>query len=139
MRHILQIIGAFCVACVPAKELANCVFGEDDEIGSLNPARYNSGPHLVVAIPDGHSTISCVLSNGRKVTFAFGPHEANGIPKCVDIIDHSTHYFAERDGGGLPIQEVTLRSAVTGHVVHHAKPDLCQDEPVTCTILSLTS
>jgi hypothetical protein len=50
-------------------------------------ARFNNGDHLCVDVPDGHSTISARLSDGRQVTFAFCPYEDGGVPKCVDIRD----------------------------------------------------
>ena len=50
-------------------------------------ALWNDCDHLCVDVPDGVSTISCKLSDGRQITFGFTPYELNGIPKCVDIRD----------------------------------------------------
>ena len=54
---------------------------------SGNYALWNDCDHLCVDVPDGVSTISCKLSDGRQITFGFTPYELNGIPKCVDIRD----------------------------------------------------
>lgn len=49
---------------------------------------FNGGEHLFVDIAAGtHQTISCLLPNGKFVTFAFVPGDGNEI-ECVDI--HST-------------------------------------------------
>ncbi len=50
-------------------------------------ALWNDCDHLCVDVPDGVSTISCKLSDGRTMTFGFQPYELNGVPKCVDIRD----------------------------------------------------
>tara|TARA_R100000951_G_C2649356_1_gene183837 strand:+ start:1397 stop:2086 length:690 start_codon:yes stop_codon:yes gene_type:complete len=50
-------------------------------------ARFNNGDHLCVDVPDGHSTISVRLSDGRQITFAFCPYSEGGVPKCVDVRD----------------------------------------------------
>ncbi len=50
-------------------------------------ALWNDCDHLCVDVPDGVSTISCRLSNGRTMTFGFVPYELNGVPQCVDIRD----------------------------------------------------
>jgi|TARA_R110000803_G_scaffold103620_1_gene171772 hypothetical protein len=52
-----------------------------------NYALWNDCDHLCVDVPDGISTISCKLSDGRQITFGFTPYELNGIPKCIDIRD----------------------------------------------------
>tara|TARA_R110002167_G_scaffold99086_1_gene260112 strand:- start:52 stop:741 length:690 start_codon:yes stop_codon:yes gene_type:complete len=52
-----------------------------------NYALWNDCDHLCVDVPDGVSTISCKLSDGRQITFGFTPYETGGIPKCIDIRD----------------------------------------------------
>ena len=69
--------GPFEVANVPAAQACNAGF-----------AQFNGGEHLLVSVPDGHSTISVRLSNGRLVTFAFTPYVENGCPQGIDIQDH---------------------------------------------------
>jgi hypothetical protein len=49
--------------------------------------KFNSSQHLCVDVPDGSSTITCKLSDGSKVTFAFCSY-ADGkpaAPGCVDV------------------------------------------------------
>jgi hypothetical protein len=48
-------------------------------------AVFNRGTHLCVDVPDGHYTVSCRLSNGKRVTFAFIPYTESGPADCIDI------------------------------------------------------
>ena len=58
-----------------------------DQVESAGFARFNGGNHLCVDVPDGSSTISVKLSDGRQITFAFCPYRKDGVPKCIDIHD----------------------------------------------------
>jgi hypothetical protein len=70
-------------------------------------ARFNSGPHHCVDVPDGNFTISCVNSEGKKVTFAFcpntGPYDVLPGHFCVDI---QHHHDGDKNEGGIPVQNV---------------------------------
>lgn len=48
-------------------------------------AVFNRGTHLCVDVPNGHYTVSCRLSNGKRVTFSFVPYEDGAPAACVDI------------------------------------------------------
>ena len=55
-----------------------------DKVEEAGYAKFNGGQHLCVDVPDDHFTVSLKFVNGRKVTFAYVPREAN----CIDIYDH---------------------------------------------------
>ena len=63
-----------------------------DEAIAEGFARFNGGPHLTLDIPDGHFTISCKQSNGKRVTLSFVSYQnAEGIKEdpqpagCLDV------------------------------------------------------
>jgi hypothetical protein len=74
-------------------------------------AGFNSGKHLLVNIPDGQFTVSCRLTNGKRVTFAFCPYELNGVPQCVDIQFHDSGQFVQNGDVQCPIQQVIAFTA----------------------------
>lgn len=68
---------------------------------------FNQGPHLCVNVPDGWSTVSCKLSNGETITFAFCPYRKDGVPRCVDV--HTTSGPTVEINGGrdtAPMQRI---------------------------------
>lgn len=67
---------------------------------------YNNGPHITIDVPDGHSTLSCVLSNGQQVTFAFCSYSEEGVPKSIDIMAHKTGHHVENGSAKVPTQRV---------------------------------
>ena len=64
-----------------------------NQVEAAGFAKFNDGQHLCVEVPDGRSTISVKLSDGRQITFAFCPYEKDGRPQCIDI----------HDNGGKPL------------------------------------
>jgi len=97
------------------------------EAGKVEDAgfmRFNGGTHLAVDVPDGMSTISAKLSDGRKIVMSFVPYEAGGVPNCVDIADDREEmkiiafsgggekdpYSSARDGGEVKIVAVLLEN-----------------------------
>ena len=94
---------------------------------------YNSGPHLCVDVPDGHFTITCINSEGKKVTFAFcpnaGPQAINPGHQCIDIQGD----LGVKNEDGTPIQQGTfLGQGPTNAVCKYTDP-----EPTTLFVLSL--
>lgn len=57
--------------------------------------------HLCVDIPDGWSTVTCRLSNGKRVTFAFVPYEHEGVPQCVDVTAETGEVVMFKDAEGM--------------------------------------
>ncbi len=61
-----------------------------NEVAAAGFAKFNSGHHLCVEVPDDWFTISCKTSNGKLVTFAFCPDGMGGTGhQCVDV-HHAT-------------------------------------------------
>ena len=94
---------------------------------------FNNGPHLTLDIPDGPSTLSCVLSNGVKVTFAFCPYEENGVPRCVDIQNQNTGHVIMNGDFPCHIQKVICFT--TGN--HTFASKYGDDKPTTLVTLIL--
>lgn len=56
----------------------------DPEAAGFN--KFNGGQHLCVEVPNENCTISCRLSDGTKVTFAFTQYRhGDHAPACVDV------------------------------------------------------
>ena len=70
-------------------------------------AKFNNVPHHLVDVPDGNSTITCRMSDGTKVTFAFLAYTTGGVPKCVDICEHHEEMM-DFPGGRHPEQKVVV-------------------------------
>lgn len=70
--------------------------------------RFNGGPHLCVDVPDGLFTITCKMSNGKKVTFAFVPYKDGAPASCVDIQHQTTGLTIENGHTDVPVQEVIV-------------------------------
>ena len=58
------------------------------ELANQGFAKFNSGDHLCVEMPQGHNTISVKTADGKLLTFAFLPDE-DGKTHCVDIMHHT--------------------------------------------------
>ena len=91
---------------------------------------FNFGDHLCVDVPDGHSTISVKLSDGRQITFAFVPYQEGGVPKCVDIRD-----LGDPIGTALTGTEHYRQNVIGFSGARNAFVSV--DEKRPCTLLSL--
>jgi len=87
---------------------APCV-RQADQVEAAGFAKFNNGPHLCVEVPDDNFTITCVNSEGKKVTFAFMPNanQYSHVPghQCVDICHV---HDGDKNEGDLPIQNVLV-------------------------------
>lgn len=83
------------IVCVPAKEVKETKF-----------AKFNSGEHLCVEVPDGHFTISARTSEGKQITFAFLPYKENGPAQCVDVEHHTSSKTVMNGNIELNVQKV---------------------------------
>lgn len=109
---------------------------ERDYAAKRGFATFNRGTHLCVDVPDGHYTVSCRLSNGKRVTFAFIPYSENGPADCIDI-HHAT---------GTPItgRDFINDGAIGQNVICFSggrdafRSDAHADTPVTLTCLILS-
>lgn len=72
---------------------------EDAE--SIGFASFNRVPTLPIDIPDGGCTVSAKTSEGRRVTFYFGPYRTGRPPRFIDIQYHDAGMTVP-DGGGVP-------------------------------------
>jgi hypothetical protein len=99
-------------------------------------AVFNRGTHLCVDVPNGNYTVSCRLSNGKLVTFAFVPYQKDGPADCIDI-HHKTGKpitgYDRIDDGSIR-QNVICFSGGTDAFRSDAK----DARPVTLTCLLLT-
>ena len=77
-----------------------------DDVEAAGFAKFNGGSHLCVDIPDGHFTISCKTSEGKKVTFAFVPYTEAGPGQCVDIQRHGCPVTCPNGDSQLDVQKV---------------------------------
>ena len=62
------------------------------DAASIGFASFNDVPHQALEVPDGGFTYTVKTSDGRRVTFYFGPYRDGGPPEFVDIQyhDHGT-------------------------------------------------
>ena len=99
-------------------------------------AVFNPGTHLCVDVPNGHYTVSCRLSNGKRVTFAFVPYTENGPADCIDIHHKTGRPITGHDriNDGAIGQNVICFSGGTDAFRSDAK----DAPPVTLTCLLLT-
>lgn len=68
---------------------------------SIGFATFNRVPTLPIDIPGGGFTISAKTSEGRRVTFFFGPNRTGGPARFIDIQYHDAGMTVP-DGGGAP-------------------------------------
>ena len=68
---------------------------------SLGFARFNRVPTLPIDVPDGGFTITAKTSEGRRVTFYFGPKRTGGPPRFIDVQYHDSGMTVP-DGDGKP-------------------------------------
>lgn len=94
---------------------------------------FNGGPHLCVEVPDGHFTISCATSEGKKITFAFLPYRQNGPAQCVDVQHHTSGVVKMNGDHPCPVQEI--RAFGVGPTLFHNS--LKDKEPCTFTTVLL--
>jgi hypothetical protein len=77
-------------------------------------ARFNSGKHLCVDVPEGFYTITARDPRGRKITFAFLPSSAKGDGghHAVDVVTHD----GPKSEDGTPLQSLVCfgQGPVTG-------------------------
>lgn len=96
-------------------------------------AVFNAGkPHLCVDVPDGWSTITCRMSNGKKVTFAFIGYEG-ASPFSVDI-HHATGPDVLHQGVTHQRQDVICFSG-GGPDPYHSRDKKFEGKP--CTLVTL--
>ncbi len=94
---------------------------------------FNGGPHLCVKVPDGHFTVSCITSEGRKITFAFCPYVADGPAQCVDVLHHTSGVTIQNGATECPIQALSVHSI--GQVAYNGKLD--DAKPCSLAVISL--
>ncbi len=68
--------------------MTNLSFAPPTDATAQGFATFNEVPTLCVEIPDGNSTVSFKLSDGRRLTVAFLPYADGGVPQCADICYH---------------------------------------------------
>src|SRR3546814_10910290 len=74
-------------------------------------ARFNRVPTLPIDIPDGGFTISAKTSEGRRITFYFGPHRTGGPARFVDVQFHDAGWTVPKIGRAhvlTPVPNATL-------------------------------
>ena len=74
-----------------------------NEATSIGFAQFNSVPTLPVDIPDGGFTISAKTSEGRRITFYFGPDVVDGPARFVDIQYDSGGTVPDAAGKPAPV------------------------------------
>lgn len=84
---------------------ANMITTTAAEADRIGFGRFNDGEHICIEVPDGHTTISVRTSAGRRITFAFVPYSPDGVPQCVDILDHDGAQVSV-DGEDRPHQKI---------------------------------
>lgn len=64
-------------------------------------AAFNAVPTLPIDLPDGGFTLSAKASEGRRITFYFGPYVTGGPARFVDIQYHDAAATVQ-DARGAP-------------------------------------
>ncbi|RJG52975.1 hypothetical protein D0Z70_18245 [Sphingobium terrigena] len=64
-------------------------------------AAFNAVPTLPIDLPDGGFTLSAKTSEGRRITFYFGPYVTGGPARFVDIQYHDAAATVQ-DARGAP-------------------------------------
>lgn len=82
------------------------------DAASIGFAIFNHVPTLPIDIPDGGFTVSAKTSEGRRVTFHFGPYRTGGPPRFVDIQFHGA--MSVPDGGGSPAPVFDMMTIAQG-------------------------
>ncbi|GLT01023.1 hypothetical protein GCM10007897_24140 [Sphingobium jiangsuense] len=106
-----------------------------EQAGSLGFATYNRVPTLPVEIPDGGFTIAARTSEGRRVTFCFGPYYTGGPPRFIDIQYHDASMTVP-DGGGTPAPVFEMLTiAQGGRKPYDSRKAALSDKPSIAVIL----
>jgi hypothetical protein len=63
-------------------------------------AGFNDVPHKAIDIPDGNFTITAKTSEGRRITFFFGPKHDGGPARFIDIQHHDRGSTIPNANGG---------------------------------------
>jgi hypothetical protein len=66
-------------------------------------AAFNAVPTLPIDIPDGGFTLSAKTSEGRRITFYFGPYVTGGPARFVDIQFHDGATVPDARGAPAPV------------------------------------
>ncbi|QNG43540.1 hypothetical protein [Sphingobium yanoikuyae] len=66
-------------------------------------AAFNAVPTLPIDIPDGGFTLSAKTSEGRRITFYFGPYVTGGPARFVDIQYHDLATVPDARGAPAPV------------------------------------
>ena len=103
-----------------------------EEAARRGYAVFNPGPHTIIDVPPGKSTISVKLPTGQRVTFAFAPYSENGTPRCVDIKVHDGGEFMQN--GTRQIETMAAIVWTVGHPLFHTA-DCGTEKPTLVTVL----
>jgi hypothetical protein len=102
---------------------------------SIGFAIFNHVPTLPIDIPDGGFTITAKTSEGRRVTFYFGPNRTGGPPRFIDIQFHDAGMTVP-DGGGDPAPVFDMLTiAEKGRQPYDSRKSEPSDKPSIAVIL----
>ena len=69
-------------------------------------AAFNAVPTLPIDLPDGGFTLSAKTSEGRRITFYFGPYVTGGPARLVDIQYHAAATVPDARGAPAPVFDI---------------------------------
>ena len=77
-------------------------------------AQFNHCDTLCVDVPDAGFTISARTSQGKRVTFYFGPYKTGGTPQFVDIQYHDNGTTRNNGSQDIPTFDALMFAGGTG-------------------------
>ncbi|WIW89612.1 hypothetical protein K3M67_06545 [Sphingobium sp. V4] len=106
------------------------------DAASIGFAIFNHVPTLPIEIPDGGFTITAKTSEGRRVTFYFGPYLTGGPPRFIDIQYHDATITVP-DAGGSPTPVFDMLTIAEGgrHPYDSRKVDVSQKPSIVVLLL----
>lgn len=95
-------------------------------------AVFNNGPHTIIDIPNGHSTLSLKLPTGQRMALAFIPYDGVNAPNCVDIKLFDTGNFIRN--GERDVETMRVIVFTVGDRIYQTLPD-DEQQPTLVTLL----
>lgn len=100
-------------ASLPSASIRQLPVMTSANAANIGFAIFNHVPTLPIDIPDGGFTVSTKTSEGRRVTFYFGPYRTGGPPRFIDIQYHDAR-MSVIDGGGSPAPVFDMMTIAEG-------------------------
>lgn len=108
---------------------------KNTQVEAAGFAEFNGFDHLCVKVPDGGFTVSCLTSEGKRVTFSFLPYKQDGAPQCIDIQYHDSGMTQENvNGKESPVFNV-IGFAPTGRDAFDTRNEGAAKPSIVCLLM----